>query len=64
MKVAQERAGHSSVKTTLDLYSHSAEHLQKEAAQKMNAAFEEIRASGGNPVANAPQRPGENIEKL
>jgi len=64
MKIAQERAGHSSVKTTLDLYSHSSEALQKEAAQKMNAAFEEIRAVGGNSVAKAARPANENIEKL
>lgn len=64
MKVAQERAGHSSVKTTIDLYSHSSEALQAEAAQKMNTAFEKIRAVGGNSVAKSALLAGENIEKL
>lgn len=38
-KVASERAGHSSVATTLDLYSHAAENLQREAAEKVDMAM-------------------------
>ena len=37
-KVAAERAGHSSVAITLDLYSHSTETLQREAAEKVDMA--------------------------
>jgi integrase len=39
-KVAQERLGHSTVTTTLDLYSHVAETMQKDAADRIDAAFE------------------------
>lgn len=38
-KVAAERAGHSSVAITLDLYSHSTETLQREAAEKVDMAM-------------------------
>ena len=38
-KIASERAGHSSVATTLDLYSHSTENLQREAAEKVDMAM-------------------------
>jgi integrase len=38
-KVASERAGHSSVATTLDLYSHATENLQREAAEKVDMAM-------------------------
>ncbi len=35
-KVASERAGHSSVAVTLDLYSHVSENLQREAASRID----------------------------
>ncbi len=38
-KIASERAGHSSVATTLDFYSHAAENLQQEAAEKVDMAM-------------------------
>ncbi len=38
-KVASERAGHSSVATILDLCSHAAENLQREAAEKVDMAM-------------------------
>ena len=38
-KVAQERLGHSSITTTLDLYSHVSETMQKDAAAKLDTAF-------------------------
>ena len=38
-KVASERAGHSSVATTLDLYSHVTENLQRETAEKVDMAM-------------------------
>ena len=38
-KVAQERLGHSTISTTLDLYSHVSETMQEDAAAKLDAAF-------------------------
>jgi integrase len=38
-KIAQERLGHSTIVTTLDLYSHVSETMQKEAAAKIDAAL-------------------------
>jgi integrase len=38
-KVAQERLGHSSISTTLDLYSHVSETMQEDAAAKLDRAF-------------------------
>jgi integrase len=38
-KVAQERLGHSSITTTLDLYSHVSETMQEDAAAKLDTAF-------------------------
>jgi integrase len=38
-KVAQERLGHSTVTTTLDLYSHVTATMQADAAAKLDAAF-------------------------
>jgi integrase len=38
-KVAQERLGHSSISTTLDLYSHVTETMQQDAAAKLDTAF-------------------------
>jgi len=38
-KVAQERLGHSSISTTLDLYSHVSETMQEDAAVKLDMAF-------------------------
>jgi integrase len=38
-KVAQERLGHSTVTTTLDLYSHVTPTMQEEAADRLDAAF-------------------------
>ena len=64
-KVAQLRAGHSSIAVTMDLYSHSSEALQKEAAERMDNAFEGIRArAGGNPVAKASGRAPSKIVKI
>lgn len=40
-KVVQERLGHSSITMTLDLYSHVAQGLQEQAAQKLDNLFEE-----------------------
>jgi integrase len=38
-KVAQERLGHSTISTTLDLYSHVTETMQKDAALEIDRAF-------------------------
>jgi len=38
-KVAQERLGHSTVTTTLDLYSHVTATMQVDAAGRLDAAF-------------------------
>jgi hypothetical protein len=37
--LAQERLGHSTITTTLDLYSHVTETMQGEAAAKLDTAF-------------------------
>ena len=51
-KIAQVRAGHSSIQVTLDVYSHAAPTLQREAAERIDNAFRKIRkAAGGNRVA-------------
>lgn len=38
-KVAQERMGHSSVSTTLDLYSHVTPTMQQDAASRLDAGL-------------------------
>jgi integrase len=38
-KVAQERLGHSTITTTLDLYSHVTETMQSDAASKLDTVF-------------------------
>lgn len=38
-KIAQERLGHSSIKTTLDLYSHLTDTMQSDAVSKLDSAF-------------------------
>jgi integrase len=45
-KVAQERLGHSTITTTLDIYAHVTETMQQDAAQKLDEAF--------RPVVNRP----------
>jgi integrase len=44
-KVAQERLGHSTITTTLDLYSHVSETMQEDAATRIDAAFRGARIS-------------------
>jgi integrase len=39
-KVAQERLGHASITTTLDLYSHVTDTMQSDAAARLDAAFQ------------------------
>lgn len=38
-KVAQERLGHSTIATTMDLYSHVTDTMQAEAAARLDTAF-------------------------
>jgi site-specific recombinase XerD len=38
-KVAQERLGHSTIATTMNLYSHVTETMQEDAAVRIDAAF-------------------------
>ncbi len=38
-KVVQELLGHSSITTTLDIYSHVSLDKKEEAVQKLNAVF-------------------------
>jgi integrase len=39
-KVVQERLGHSSVMVTLDVYSHVAPGMQREAAERLDSAID------------------------
>ena len=39
-KIAQERLGHASITTTLDLYSHVTDAMQNDAAARLDAAFQ------------------------
>lgn len=49
-KVAQERLGHASITTTLDLYSHVTPTMQEDAAAKLDTAFRSaISGRGGDP---------------
>jgi integrase len=51
-KVAQIRAGHSSVAVTMDVYSHAIDALQKDAVERTENIFVEIRkVAGGIPGA-------------
>jgi integrase len=43
-KVAQERLGHSTITTTMDLYSHVTETTQADAAARIDAAFQVAKA--------------------
>lgn len=38
-KIAQERLGHSTITTTLDLYSHVTDSMQIDAAERLDAAW-------------------------
>lgn len=44
-KVAAERAGHSSVSVTMDVYSHVVAGMQEDAAQKIDVGLRSILAS-------------------
>jgi integrase len=45
-KIAQERLGHSTITTTLDLYSHVTDSMQKDAADRLDAAFRSAISGG------------------
>jgi integrase len=47
-KVAQERLGHSTISTTLDLYSHVTETMQEDAAVELDKAFRAAIMGRGN----------------
>jgi len=49
-KIVQERLGHSTITTTLDLYSHVTDTMQSDAAARLDAAFGAaiIRAAGND----------------
>ena len=42
MKVVQERLGHASILTTMDLYAHIMPSMREEAAQKLGEALAAI----------------------
>jgi integrase len=49
-KVTQERLGHSTISTTMDLYSHVTDTMQIDAATRLDAAFQtaKTRRKGQN----------------
>jgi integrase len=47
-KVAQERLGHSTISTTLDLYSHVTDTMQSDAAARLDAAFRGAMTGAGS----------------
>ena len=57
-KIVQERLGHSSISTTLDIYSHVLPGLQEEAAVKFESALPEENVNGGNMAVNLPKSEG------
>ncbi len=46
-KVVQERLGHASITTTLDLYSHVTATMQEDAAAKLDTVFRSAISGGG-----------------
>jgi integrase len=38
-KIAQERLGHSTIATTMDIYGHVSETMQEDAAAKIDTAL-------------------------
>ena len=55
VNVVAERMGHSSTRTTLDLYGHVLPNGQDEAAAKVQRIFE--KSTGGTPVVKPPSGP-------
>jgi integrase len=52
-KIAQERLGHATITTTLDLYSHVTQSMQRDAAERLDAVFRSAitRSADANPSA-------------
>lgn len=48
-KVAQERLGHSTITTTLDLYSHVTDTMQSEAAERLDETFRSVISGVADP---------------
>ena len=46
-KIAQERLGHSTITTTMDLYSHVIKKMQEDAADQLDKAFSCAMAGAG-----------------
>jgi integrase len=44
-KIAQERLGHSTISTTLDLYSHVTNTMDSNAAERLNGAWKKAFGS-------------------
>jgi integrase len=44
-RIVQERLGHSSIATTLDIYSHTVPGLQKAAAERLDNLLPKIEES-------------------
>jgi len=57
-KIVQERLGHSTVATTLDIYSHVLPGLQEAAARQFDESFEHevLQKNVGKMSANLPPR--------
>jgi len=47
-KIAQERLGHASITTTLDLYSHVTETMQGDAAERLDALYRTAISAPGS----------------
>jgi integrase len=47
-KMAQERLGHSTIITTLDLYSHVTETMREDAALQLDNAFRDVMKGAGS----------------
>ena len=47
-KVAQERLGHSTITTTMDLYSHVVPGMQEGAAARLDRAFAIAKKARGD----------------
>src|SRR5262249_33496055 len=45
-KIAQERLGHSTITTTMDLYAHVRDSMQADAAARLDAAFRLVITGG------------------
>jgi integrase len=53
-KIAQERLGHSTITTTLDLYSHVTDTMQAAAAEKLDAAWRVAMGLGSKSGSTEP----------